>query len=127
MANTVKKTLANGAAAPALQTQAEGEQPKPTAAAAGDTDGFKTYIGWCVAYYLYPSGNGINVNQDISDNAQTNSDALALDINYYASKLAIQYQYTWTNVTPAAVAALKTVGDLENLVIANLAKAGAAQ
>jgi hypothetical protein len=125
MGTGTKKILAKGQKAPQLQSHVSDKNAKPTAAVANDADNWKTYIAWCVAYYLYPDGDGVNEDQDISDNAGTNSDALALDVNYYATKLAAQYGYTWTNVTPAAVSRLKTVGDLEALVIANLAKSGA--
>jgi hypothetical protein len=117
----VKKVLARSARAPKLEMHVDGQVAAKVAAPQGDPKGFKTYAAWCVAYYIYPFENGVNVEQDISDNARTNADAIALDINYYSSKLAKQYSLTWSNVVPADVSTLTTVQTLEDLVIQHLA------
>lgn len=120
MASIIKKTLAASASAPPLQLTAADGSTNSVPPPANDPKGFKTYIAWCVAYYIYPYQDGVNVKQDISNNATVNPDALTLDINYYTSKLSQQFGYTWSLVSPADVKKLKTVQDLENLIIANL-------
>lgn len=115
-----RKVLAPNATAPKLQTQKNDGTTAAANAANNDPMGFKAYTGWCVAYYLFPDGDGIDLDQDISDNAQTNSETIAAEVDFYASKLAGHYNLTWTNVTATDVAKLTDVHSLESLVIANL-------
>src|ERR1700733_2386752 len=116
----VLKSLAPAKNAPNLQTPTNGQDPKPVTPPAGDAGAFKTYVAWCVASKMFPYDTGTDPGEDISDEAQTNPDALATGINSYAPPLANHYSLTWTDVTTADTSKLKTVQDLENLVIANL-------
>jgi hypothetical protein len=96
--------------------------PTPVVAKkAADPTGEKGYIAFSVAHSLYPQGAGINPDQDISDDTALNSDMIATEINVDAQHSAVIHQLTWTLVTAADVAKLKTVMDLVNLVISNLA------
>jgi hypothetical protein len=115
-----KKSLAPTAAPPQLKTQSAAPTAAAPKPAASDPRGYKQFIAWCIACYLFPYEDGTDLNQDISGNATTNPDTLALDINYYAYKLSKQYGYTWKPVAPSDAKALTTVQTLEDLVVKNL-------
>jgi len=97
----------------------------PVATSGDDPNGVKAYIAFSIAYSLYPDGNGVDPDQDISDNAKLNSDILAATINKNALTSAKMHQLVWTLITADQVAKLVTVNDLMNLVKGNLAAAAA--
>lgn len=115
-----KKSLDPTGTAPKLKTQS-GPRPSATPTPkASDPRGYKQFIAWSIACYLFPYEDGTDLNQDISGNATTNSDTLALDINYYAYKLSKRCNYTWKSVKPSDVKVLTTVQSLEDLVVKHL-------
>jgi len=85
-----------------------------------DPRGFKPYIAFSVAHGIFPDGDGVDPNQDISENAAANGDTLAVQINFYAQLLASKLRYKWSLVSADDVRKLKTVQDLVDLVKKNL-------
>lgn len=87
----------------------------------GDPTGVKGYIAFSVAHGIYPQGAGIDPDEDISDDVALNSATISAEINFDAQHLATIHQLTWSQVSPADVQKLGTVGDLVALVKQNLA------
>jgi hypothetical protein len=115
MAGDNHQKLAAGQSAPKLQ----GQQPT----APGGPDGWEKWIAFGVAYNLYGSDGSVDVNRDISGDASVDPDALAFKINQQARYLAGLHGYQWTLVGSRDVQNLRTVMDLENLVMNNLSPA----
>lgn len=115
--NSIKR-VAPGQQAPRLQG-------KPSTTAQDDPGGWKAWTAFGVAYNLYGnSQNGtVDVNRDISGDASVNPDVLMFKINEQGSFLAPLHSLQWTNVDSAAVQRLRTVSDLETLVVNNLSTA----
>jgi hypothetical protein len=93
---------------------------KPVPADPSDPTGVKNYIAFSVAHAVYPQGPCVNPDQDISDDVKLNSDTIAAEVNVDAQHSATIHQLSWTSVTAAKISTLNTVGDLVNLIKANL-------